>query len=188
MTSAPSSLYFAYGSNLWLRQMSKRCPESRFVGIAKLHGWRFIINQRGFATIVRSKNDHVWAMVYDLTAKDEATLDINEGVPFSYVKKYLEVTLWEANIADDAGESIPPGSSTGRTISSLIYVDERSEEGPPKKEYIYRVGMGIEDAIANGVPVEYFEKYVRPFIPKKSREELEEIAEPRVFRQRDAPP
>jgi len=187
MASAPSSLYFAYGSNLWLRQMSKRCPESRFVGIAKLHGWRFIINQRGYATIVRSENDHVWALVYDLTANDEATLDINEGVPFSYVKKYLEVTFWEANLAGDAGVSIPPDPSAGRTISSLIYVDERTEEGPPKKEYIYRVGMGIEDAIANGVPLEYFDKYLRPFIPKKPREELEEIAEPRVFRQRDAP-
>jgi len=91
--------------------------------------------------------------------------------------------------AGSRNASTDPGGaprSAGRTISSLIYVDERSEEGPPKKEYIYRVGIAIEEAIANGVPVEYIEKYLRPFIPKKPREELEEIAEPRVSRQRDA--
>jgi gamma-glutamylcyclotransferase len=127
--------------------------------------------------------------VYDLTANDEATLvDINERVPFSYVKKYLEVTLWDANVVDDVGMSISHDNSVGRTVSSLVYVDERrTEEGPPKEEYIYRVGMGIEDAVTNGVPVEYFERYVRPFIPKKPREELEKIAQPRVVRQPDAP-
>jgi len=181
MASAPSTLYFAYGSNLWLHQMGKRCPESRFVGIARLDDWKFIINQRGYATIVQSKNDYVWAIAYNLTADDEATLDINERVPFSYVKKYLQVTLWEKDITDDAGSPIPLGSSEGRTVSCLVYVDDRrTTEGPPKEEYIYRVGMGIEDAVARGVPVDYFEKYVRPFIPKKSREELEEIAQPKI--------
>jgi len=43
--------------------------------------------------------------------------------------------------------------------------------------------MGIENAVANGVPVEYFEKYVRPFIPKKPLEELEETARPKVHTQ-----
>jgi gamma-glutamylcyclotransferase len=170
--------------------MSKRCPESRFVGTARLHGWKFIINQCGYATIVQSENDHVWALVYDLTANDEAALDINERVPFSYVKKYLEVTLWDAGVVDDVGMSVPPGcpgNSVGRTVSSLVYVDERrTEEGPPKEEYIYRVGMGIEDAVTNGVPVEYFERYVRSFIPKKPREELEKIAQPRVVSRPDA--
>jgi len=162
MAAKSSSLYFAYGSNLWLHQMSKRCPESPFVGTARLHGWRFIINQRGYATIVPSKNDHVWALVYDLTPKDEAT------------------------VVDDAGVPTPPDCSPGRTVSSLVYVDEkRTKEGLPKEEYIYRVGMGIEDAVANGVPIEYFEKYVRPFIPEKSHEELEEMARPRVLTQSD---
>jgi len=182
MASTPPSLYFAYGSNLWLHQMSKRCPESRFVAIARLHDWRFIINQHGVATIVQSENDHVWGLVYDLTENDEATLDINEDVPFSYVKKYLEITLWDATVADDVDVSIPLGSSEGRTISGLVYVDEeRTDERLPREEYIYRVGMGIEDAVANGVPVEYFEKYVRPFIPKKPLEELEEKARPKVY-------
>jgi len=133
--------------------MSKRCPKSRFVGIPRLHDWRFIINQHGVGTIVQSENDHVWGLVYNLTADDEATLDINEDVPFSYVKKYLEITLWDANTTDDVDASIPPGSSEGRTISGLVYVDEeRTDERLPREEYIYRVGMGIEEWLQTECP------------------------------------
>jgi hypothetical protein len=52
-----------------------------------------------------------------------------------------------------------------------------------REKSIYRVGIGIEDAVANGVPVEYFEKYVRRFIPKKPLEELEETVWPEVYTQ-----
>ena len=111
--------------------MSKRCPKSRFVGIPRLHDWRFIINQHG---VVQSGDDHVWGLVYNPTEDDEATLDINEDVPFSYVKKYLEITLWDANIADDVDVSIPPGSFEGRSISGLVYVDEeRTDERLPRE-------------------------------------------------------
>ncbi|KAL9584321.1 MAG: hypothetical protein Q9203_004702, partial [Teloschistes exilis] len=41
------TLYFAYGSNLWLHQMSLRCPSSVYVGVARLPNYRWIINARG---------------------------------------------------------------------------------------------------------------------------------------------
>jgi len=33
------TMYFAYGSNLWLDQMKHRCPESEFIGIGFLDDW-----------------------------------------------------------------------------------------------------------------------------------------------------
>ncbi|KAL1648495.1 hypothetical protein SLS58_002250 [Diplodia intermedia] len=55
----PSTLYFAYGSNLWLDQMHRRCPSSVYLGVGRLHGsnssntgWRWIINERGYANVV----------------------------------------------------------------------------------------------------------------------------------------
>ena len=48
------TLYLAYGSNLSTTQMSQRCPESRLVGVAVLEGWRWIINERGYANIVEA--------------------------------------------------------------------------------------------------------------------------------------
>ncbi|KAH6604233.1 hypothetical protein Trco_007679 [Trichoderma cornu-damae] len=48
-------LYFAYGSNLSTEQMRQRCPYSTAVGLGKITGWRWIINQRGYANIVREE-------------------------------------------------------------------------------------------------------------------------------------
>lgn len=36
----PITLYFAYGSNLWLKQMSFRCPEATYLGMGLLQGAR----------------------------------------------------------------------------------------------------------------------------------------------------
>ncbi|KAH8668779.1 hypothetical protein BX600DRAFT_510843 [Xylariales sp. PMI_506] len=49
-------LYFAYGSNLSPTQMAQRCPESRVLGLAHLPGWKWLINDRGYANIVQEDN------------------------------------------------------------------------------------------------------------------------------------
>lgn len=46
------TLYFGYGSNLWLHQMHLRCLTSEYVGIARLNGYRWMINSRGYANVV----------------------------------------------------------------------------------------------------------------------------------------
>ncbi|KAL7898494.1 hypothetical protein HDV63DRAFT_373910 [Trichoderma sp. SZMC 28014] len=46
-------LYFAYGSNLSTDQMRERCPYSTAVGLGKMTGWKWIINRRGYANIVK---------------------------------------------------------------------------------------------------------------------------------------
>jgi gamma-glutamylcyclotransferase len=105
------TLYFAYGSNMSLAQMALRCPSSRFVGRARLHGYKFQINERGFANVVHTNmtDDNVAAatssegsedftdgLVYRLTRNDEASLDRSEGVPTAYQKKLLSVEFWPA--------------------------------------------------------------------------------------------
>ncbi|RVD85565.1 uncharacterized protein DFL_003885 [Arthrobotrys flagrans] len=85
--------YFAYGSNLWLDQMVRRCPTSPYTSIARLPNYRWLISERGYANIVRSPGDEVWGMLYDLTPPDEASLDRYEGVPKSYTKEMIPVEL-----------------------------------------------------------------------------------------------
>ncbi|KAM7205235.1 hypothetical protein V8F33_001066 [Rhypophila sp. PSN 637] len=46
-------LYFGYGSNLWHKQMAQRCPGAEFLGIARLRGYQWMINKRGYATIAK---------------------------------------------------------------------------------------------------------------------------------------
>ena len=47
-------LYFAYGSNMDIAAMARRCPASRPLGIARLARHRFAILQAGYATVVRA--------------------------------------------------------------------------------------------------------------------------------------
>ncbi|KAJ7087787.1 Butirosin biosynthesis, BtrG-like protein, partial [Mycena epipterygia] len=152
--------YFGYGSNLWRNQMEIRCPESKFLGIAYLEDWRWIINTRGYANVVPSKGDEVYAFLYELSASDEEALDHYEGVPDSYVKQTLQVVFF--------GKKTGPGERphAGVFLDALVYVDiERVQEGPPKREYIYRMNSAIADALAEGVSQAYIEKYLRPRIP-----------------------
>jgi hypothetical protein len=50
---------------------------------------------------------------------------------------------------------------------------EESCGGTPREEYVYRMNMGIHDAVERGVPIEYVERYMRPFIPDEKGELVE---------------
>lgn len=128
------SLYFAFGSNLHLRQMARRCPDSRYIGTARLPNFRFQINQRGFANVVQSMNHYVEGLCYRLSANDEARLDACEGVPTAYEKMYLDVELFtaEANLVGRKVSEIVEYS-----LASMSRTIERSKlpSAPPSFPY-----------------------------------------------------
>ncbi|KAK5167108.1 uncharacterized protein LTR77_007838 [Saxophila tyrrhenica] len=181
--TANSTLYFGYGSNLWQHQMRQRCPTSKYLGIARLEGWRWIINSRGYANVVEinststtihegegqekdtkdSPSGEVWGLVYTLETEDERRLDVNEGVPIAYTKETHNATLWPSH--PGVGANI---TEKGEAKAMLVYVD-RNNTTPhkPKKEYVYRMNMGLKDALKEGVPESYVRGVVRRFIPEE---------------------
>lgn len=165
MTSQALKPYFGYGSNLWLDQMSRRCPSSPHIGLGLLRGYQWFINSRGYANIAPSANpdDQVWGLVYDLTPEDEARLDVNEGVPVAYEKRTMPVLF---------ASKEEEGSSRGEPkepVDMLVYIDFRRSEGghKPRAEYVHRMNMGIRDALREGVPREYVDKVLREYIPEE---------------------
>lgn len=165
-------LYFGYGSNLWLKQMAERCPESTFVGIARLHNYRWMINARGSANPVpldssanfEDEQTHVWGMVYTLTKSDEARLDRNEGVPYSHTKEVHDIEFWPTDGESVEGIDI---SAVPEKKLMVLYIDrKRTKDDKPREEYIYRMNMGIADALKVGIPSSYVEKVMRKFIPE----------------------
>ena len=176
-----ATLYFGYGSNLWLHQMHQRCPTSKYLGIARLNDYRWQINERGYANVVEitdskgekhSYKDEVWGLVYSLETKDEKNLDRNEGVPIAYTKEDLEVDFWEA------GHNTPPEvEKKPKQVKMLVYINRKMvSPDKPKKEYIYRMNMGIKDAVEEGVPTEYVKQVMRKFIPEEQDEMIEKTA------------
>jgi len=180
-----ATLYFGYGSNLWLQQMELRCPASHYVGVARLNGYRWMINERGYANVVevpwaRGMDSDIpttnvsYGLVYILKADDERRLDSNEGVPVAYTKEWLSVDFW-------------PSSGDGKAVNvthraekrdMLVYINRHQiQDSTPKKEYIYRMNMGIKDAVAQGVPQAYVDESMRPFIPDQNDTTAREQAE-----------
>ena len=74
--------YLAYGSNLNLEQMQRRCPTAKVVGTAKLRNWRLWFRggtHSAVATIEREDGYTVPVLVWQLQPNDEAALDRYEG-------------------------------------------------------------------------------------------------------------
>ena len=89
-----------------LGQMAKRCPGSRYIGTAKLHDYRFQINQRGYANVLPSPGACVEGLVYLLNLTDEKRLDQNEGVPTAYQKYNITIEAFTAAV-EYVGRAVP---------------------------------------------------------------------------------
>lgn len=143
-----NSYYFAYGSNLSLDQMGERCPLSVPVCAARLVGWRWLIGQRGYATIAAHAGAVTHGALYALHPRDEARLDVREGVSLGcYGKFYLDV---EAE--DDSGRV--------EHVSALVYIDPRSTKGEAEYGYVARCHAG---AYEWGLPASFIKKIERAF-------------------------
>tara|TARA_B110000438_G_scaffold244078_1_gene244392 strand:- start:513 stop:893 length:381 start_codon:yes stop_codon:yes gene_type:complete len=124
--------------------MNERCPNNSKIGIAQLSGYRWIISTRGYANVVKSSNDDVWGVIYEISIQDEAKLDGYEGVSTKcYLKENLDILI-------DRGIK-----------NCLTYVDPITEIGIPSYTYSNTINEGILDS---KLPEEYVEKYLRPKI------------------------
>ena len=144
MSEILKRLYFAYGSNLCIRQMNDRCPNNSKIGTGKLKGHRWIITKRGYANVVKSSDEDVWGIIYEISMSDEDKLDVYEGVSRKcYVKENLDILI------------------DGKIQNCLTYVDPTTEEGVPTSTYANVINEGLLDS---KLPEEYVEKYLKPKI------------------------
>ena len=84
-------LYFAYGSNLHLFQMKKRCKDSVFLKKIKLTDFRLTFRSKyRAADIEPKKNSIVPGALFEISKSDEKKLDIYEDYPILYKKIYFQ--------------------------------------------------------------------------------------------------
>ncbi|KAK3673219.1 hypothetical protein LTR78_006764 [Recurvomyces mirabilis] len=173
-----SALYFGYASNLSPKAMSGRCPDSIFCGLARLEDYRWQINDTQYGNIMPSQGDHVYGSLFFLSPRDEAGLDESEGVPWMYEKHTLQVERIDAE-----------GKGTGQKVETMTYVDvQRTDEGVIMPDYIVWIKKAIRDAAPHGLPKEYVDKYLRPYIPAMEKEEEErDLIAVRVMAPRPVP-
>ncbi len=106
-------IYFAYGANLNLRGMKRRCPKARPLMAATLPGYRFEF--RTFATIVADAQAEVPGALYELTPACWRALDGYEGPEY----KKITVTV---NTAEGPREATAYIMASGkRAAPSMAY-------------------------------------------------------------------
>lgn len=131
------NLYFAYGSNLDLKQMAQRCPDAEIVGPVRLENYELRFCGSGFATVAPRKGSVVYGLVWKLTPNCEQSLDRYEGYPRHYTKETVTVK-------DAAGAELP--------VMVYIMAEPYCRQPALPSPYYYRViQRGFE---ANGLPVE----------------------------------
>ena len=83
-------LYFAYGSNLNLFQMKRRCKDSKFLKKIKLKNFRLTFRSKfRAADIEPKKNTIVPGALFEISKSDEKKLDLYEDYPNLYTKYYF---------------------------------------------------------------------------------------------------
>ncbi len=143
-----STRYFAYGSNMDDAQMAQRCPDSVLLSRASAEGWRFRINSRGYATIVREHGAIVHGLLWLLTESDVVSLNRYEGVAIGlYVIDTVNVQL-----------------ANGRRDEAMVYVAADDRPGTPKARYIRGIMVAGR---AHGFPREYLRE-LRQWLPRES--------------------
>ncbi|MFZ0832609.1 MAG: poly-gamma-glutamate hydrolase family protein [Mycobacterium sp.] len=128
--------YFAYGSNLCVAQMARRCPDATNPRPATLADHDWLINERGVATVEPFAGTQVHGVVWELSDRDLATLDSAEGVPVRYRRDRLTV------------------HTGGGRAEAWVYIDHRVQTGAPRPGYLERI---IDGAVHHGLPHRWIE-------------------------------
>jgi gamma-glutamylcyclotransferase (GGCT)/AIG2-like uncharacterized protein YtfP len=134
-------LYFAYGSNMSVPRMRRRCPGARLEGRAILPGHRFIIMRSGYASIVPAAGGCVHGLLWRLTPRAMAALNAYENVAGGL---YRAVTM--TVIADR------------RHHAARVYAGRERVCGRPRPGYLDIVTQAAHDA---GFPPHYVRRLQR---------------------------
>lgn len=127
-----NKLYIAYGSNLNLSQMKKRCPTARVIGRTEIEDYELVFKgsrTNAVATIEPCEGSIVPVLIWDIKDEDEKALDRYEGYPNFYGKKEMKITL------DD------------NPILAMVYIMTPGYQyGNPSEFYLETIERGYTDS------------------------------------------
>lgn len=176
-----------------LTQMASRCPASRVFAKGILRGYRWQINQRGVANIVRCKRSEkqqhaVEGILFMVSSSDIRALDRSEGIS----KQFYDKALWWVDVAPLAvpelkGEptalaaeklkALQASERVNRTqgphgeradveqVEALVYLSGLfRKDGLIRNEYVQRMELAMSDALKLGVSEKFLHNSLYPFV------------------------
>ena len=137
--------YFAYGSNMNLKQMKERCGDKwRKVGIGYVEGYELVFDGYSSlwggptANIVENPAERVWGVLFELEGFE--SLDVREGYPKCYTRGKVAVHV----------------SKTGQIVMAQTYIrPEPLKRGKPPRDYLDTIIRGARE---NGLPEDWIRR------------------------------
>lgn len=125
--------YIAYGSNLNIAQMKRRCPTATILATADLKGWELLFKGSltgSYLTIENNERGSVPVAIWEVNLTDELALDRYEGYPNFYYKQNIKLTC--------------KGIRTGkrRTITAFAYIMHEDRPIGIPSEFYLRTCLG----------------------------------------------
>lgn len=124
-------LYIAYGSNLNTEQMHYRCPNAKPIAKTWLKDYQLVFQGHplnAHANVIPAEGKEVPVVIWEITGKDEVSLDIYEGVRGGYyTKEYMTVDV------------------NGEQKEALIYIMTPRPFGIPSDRYLQTIVEGYKD-------------------------------------------
>lgn len=138
-------LYVAYGSNMNIGQMKYRCPDAKVIGTGIIPQYMLMFRGSASSAVAtiqkdvyaeKDKNTGVPVVVWDISPRDERSLDRYEGYPRLYIKKQINVVM-----------------SNGKTVEAMVYImNSGYKSGVPSENYFNTILEGYFD---NDLDTEY---------------------------------
>jgi gamma-glutamylcyclotransferase (GGCT)/AIG2-like uncharacterized protein YtfP len=131
-------LTFAYGSNMDVQAMARRCPGAKFLGRARLPRHRVALMPDGFATVVRDPAATAHGVLWEMSFGNLAALDRYEGIAEGAYVKVSQPVLRE-------------GASP---VRALVYIGRPGVLSRAPEDYMTKV---VAAARAAGLPPEHID-------------------------------
>lgn len=126
MNKQDTHLYVAYGSNINVEQMQRRCPNSEPFDVGMIQGYSLEFNK--VATLCKDKDSEAPCVLWNITDEHEKALDRFEGYPYKYIKVNVPVIV------------------NGEEIKAMAYVmRDSSQLQPPTEGYFQRIYDGYTE-------------------------------------------
>ena len=126
--------YFAYGANIDVPAMRRRCPSAVCLGTALLHDHKPASMPEGWLTVSPDTGWVTPGLLWSLEASDIEALDEYEDVATGLYRKERRTVV---------------RSSDGRPLEAMVYLGISGDRGTLHSEYAHRVGAAVRRELSS---------------------------------------